>query len=190
MSKIAVIVGSLRKDSYNKKLGKALEKLAAGQMEFVFVDIGSLPLFNQDLEASVPVSVTKLKSDVESADGVLFITPEYNRSIPGVLKNAIDWGSRPYGKSSWAGKPAAICGTSPGAIGTAVAQNHLRAITGGFLDMPTMGQPEMYIGYKDEYFDADNNVVNEGTKKFLQGFIDKFAGWVELHSAARKKMAA
>ncbi len=190
MSKIAVVVGSLRKDSYNKKLGLALEKLAKGKMEFVFVDIGSLPLFNQDLEANVPASVTKLKSDIESADGVLFITPEYNRSIPGVLKNAIDWASRPYGKSSWAGKPAAICGTSPGAIGTAVAQTHLRSITGGFLDMPTMGQPEMYIAHKDENFDADNNVVNEGTKKFLQGFVDKFAGWVDLHASAAKKMAA
>lgn len=194
MSKIAVIVGSLRKESYNKKLGLALEKLAqertGGKMEFVFVNIGDVPLFNQDLEANVPASVTKMKNEIESADGVLFITPEYNRSIPGVLKNAIDWASRPYGKSSFAGKPAAICGTSPGAIGTAVAQNHLRAITGGFLDMPTMGQPEMYIAYKDENFDADNNVVNEGTKKFLQGFIDKFAGWVDLHASAKKQMAA
>lgn len=190
MSKIAVVVGSLRKGSYNKKLGLALEKLAKGKMEFVFVDIGSLPLFNQDLEADVPASVTKLKSDIESADGVLFITPEYNRSIPGVLKNAIDWASRPYGSNSWAGKPAAICGTSPGAIGTAVAQNHLRAITGGFLDMPTMGQPEMYVAYKEENFDADNNVVNENTRKFLEGFLGKFASWVELHAAARKKIAA
>lgn len=186
MSKIAVVVGSLRKDSYNKKLGLALEKLAKGKMEFVFVDIGSLPLFNQDLESSVPASVTKLKSDIESADGVLFITPEYNRSIPGVLKNAIDWASRPYGKSSWTGKPAAICGTSPGAIGTAVAQNHLRAITGGFLDMPTMGQPEIYLTYKEENFDADNNVVNEGTRKFLEGYLTKFADWVDLHVTAKK----
>ena len=190
MSKIAVIVGSLRKDSYNKKLGLTLEKLAKGKMEFVFVDIGGIPLFNQDLEANVPAAVTKMKGEIDAADGVLFITPEYNRSIPGVLKNAIDWASRPYGHSSWAGKPTAICGTSPGAVGTAVAQTHLRSITSGFLDMPTMGQPEMYITYKEENFDADNNVVNEGTKKFLQGFVDKFAGWVDLHSTAAKKMAA
>lgn len=182
MSKIAVVVGSLRKDSYNKKLGLALEKLAKGKMEFVFVDISALPLFNQDLEANVPDSVTKLKTDIESADGVLFITPEYNRSIPGVLKNAIDWASRPYGQSSWAGKPAAICGTSPGAIGTALAQAHLRTVIGGFLDMPILGQPEMYIAYREENFDADNNVVNESTKKFLQSFVDKFASWVTLHS--------
>ncbi len=188
--KIAVVVGSLRKDSYNKKLAHALAKLAKGKMEFVFVDIGSVPLFNQDLEANPPAAVTKLKSEIDSADGVLFVTPEYNRSIPGVLKNAIDWASRPYGKSSWAGKPAAICGTSPGAVGTAVAQNHLRSITGGFLDMPTMGQPEMYIGFKDDMFDADYNVLNEGTQKFLQGFVDKFAGWVDTHAEAKKKMAA
>ncbi len=190
MSKIAVVVGSLRKDSFNKKLGLALEKLAKGKMEFVFVEIGDLPLFNQDLEANVPASVTRLKNEIESADGVLFITPEYNRSIPGVLKNAIDWGSRPYGKSSWAGKPAAICGTSPGAVGTAVAQTHLRSITGGFLDMPTLGQPEMYISYKEENFDADNNVINEGTRKFLEGFLNKFASWVDLHNSVKKKMAA
>ncbi len=190
MSKIAVVVGSLRKDSYNRKLGLALEKLAKGKMEFVYLDIGSLPLFNQDLEANPPASVTKLKSEIESADGVLFITPEYNRSIPGVLKNAIDWGSRPYGKSSWAGKPAAICGTSPGAVGTGIAQNHLRAITGGFLDMPTMGQPEMYITFKDDMFDADHNVLNDGTKKFFQSFLDKFDSWVAIHADARKKIAA
>lgn len=188
--KIAVVVGSLRKNSYNKKLARALEKLAQGKMSFVYVDIGSLPLFNQDLESDLPSSVVKLKADIDSADGVLFVTPEYNRSIPGVLKNAIDWASRPYGQSSWAGKPAAICGTSPGAIGTAVAQTHLRSITGGFLDMPTLGQPEMYITYKDEYFDDDQNVVNESTRKFLQGFLDKFAGWVVLHSAARRDVAA
>lgn len=194
MPKIAVVVGSLRKDSCNKKLGRALEKLARdkwdSEMEFVFVDIGALPLFNQDLEANVPASVTKLKNDIESADGVLFITPEYNRSIPGVLKNAIDWASRPYGQNSWAGKPAAICGASPGGIGTAVAQNHLRAITGGFLAMPTMGQPEIYIAYKDENFDADDNIVNEGTKKFLEGFLESFASWIALHAGAAKKKAA
>lgn len=188
--KIAVVVGSLRKDSYNKKLAHALAKLVKGKMEFVFVDIGGLPLFNQDLEASPPASVTKFKNEIESADGVLFVTPEYNRSIPGVLKNAIDWGSRPYGKSSWAGKPAAICGASPGAVGAAVAQNHLRSITGGFLDMPTMGQPELYLTWKDELIDADFNVTNDSTKAFLQGFVDKFSLWTDAYMAAKKKIAA
>lgn len=190
MPKIAVVIGSLRQDSYNKKLARALEKLAGDKMEFSYIDIGTLPLFNQDLEANVPASVTTMKQQIEAADGVLFVTPEYNRSIPGVLKNAIDWASRPYGKSSWAGKPAAICGTSPGAMGTAVAQNHLRAITSGFLDMPTMGQPEMYLQFKDELFDADYNVTNDGTKKFFESFLNKFAGWVETHAQANKKMAA
>lgn len=190
MFKIAVVVGSLRKESYNKKLARSLEKLAKGKMEFIFVDIGALPLFNQDLETNVPASVIKLKSDIESADAILFVTPEYNRSIPGVLKNAIDWASRPYGKSSWAGKPAAVCGTSPGAIGTAVAQAHLKGILAGYLDMPLLGQPEMYIVYKEENFDADYNVTNESTKKFLQGFIDKFADWIDIHAKAGKKIAA
>lgn len=188
--KIAVVIGSLRKDSYNKKLAHALEKLAKGKMEFVFVDIGGLPLFNQDLEANPPAAVTKLKNEIESADGVLFVTPEYNRSIPGVLKNAIDWVSRPYGKSSWAGKPAAICGTSPGAVGAAVAQNHLRSVISGFLDMPTMGQPEMYLTWKDELIDADFNVTNDSTKAFLQGFVDKFSVWTDTYMAAKKKIAA
>ncbi len=194
MLRIAVIVGSLRQDSYNKKLARALEKLAQeqerGKMEFVFAEIGTLPLFNQDLEANVPPAVTKLKADIEAADGVLFVTPEYNRSIPGVLKNAIDWASRPYGKNSWAGKPAAICGASPGAVGASLAQNHLRSITAGFLDMPTMGQPEMYIQFKDDMFDADHNITNDGTKKFFEAFLSKFANWVETHAAAKKKMAA
>lgn len=190
MSKIAVVVGSLRKDSTNKKFAQALGKLAAGKMEFHFVEIGELPLFNQDLEANVPASVTKFKTEIESADGVLFVTPEYNRSIPGVLKNAIDWGSRPYGKSSWSAKPAAIAGTSPGAIGTAVAQTHLRSITSGFLDMPTMGQPEMYFQWKDGLIDDNGNITNEGTQKFLQSFVDKFAAHVATNSPAKAKAAA
>lgn len=186
MSRIAVIVGSLRKDSINLKLARALEKLAAGKMEFVFVPIADLPLFNQDLESSVPASVSAFKKSIDSSDGVLFVTPEYNRSIPGGLKNAIDWGSRPYGHSSWSGKPAAIAGTSPGAIGTAVAQNQLRAITSGFLDMPTMGQPEMYFGWKDGVIADDGSISDEKTKAFLQSYVDKFAGWVATHSAAKK----
>lgn len=189
MQNIAVIVGSLRKDSYNKTLAKALEKLAAGKMKFTHVEIGDLPLFNQDLESSLPAPVARMKKEIETADAVLLVTPEYNRSIPGVLKNAIDWGSRPYGKSSFAGKPAAIAGASPGAIGAAVAQNHLRSVTAGFLDMPTMGQPELYLAWKDGVIAADGSVNDEGTKKFLQGFVDKFALWVDTHAQASKKAA-
>lgn len=189
MTKIAVVVGSLRKDSFNKKLAQALAKLAAGKLDFQFVEIGDLPLFNQDLEANVPASVTKFKSEIESADGVLFVTPEYNRSIPAALKNALDWGSRPYGKSSWSGKPAAIGGTSQGGIATAVAQSHLKSVVGGYLAMPMLGQPELYFQWKDGLIADDGSVTNEDTKKFLQGFVDKFADWVQAHSAAQKKAA-
>lgn len=189
MFTVAVVVGSLRKDSYNLKLARALEKLAAGKMKFKYLSIGDLPLFNQDLEANVPASVTTLKKDIESADAVLFVTPEYNRSIPGVLKNAIDWASRPYGQNSWAGKPAAIAGTSPGAVGTGIAQNHLRSITSGFLDMPTMGQPEMYLAFKDDLIDAQGNINNEGTQKFLQTYIDTFGRWISTHAEAKSKAA-
>lgn len=189
MTKIAVVVGSLRKESFNLKLARALEKLSAGKLEFSFVKIGDLPLFNQDLESNVPAPVITLKQEIESADGVLFVTPEYNRSIPGVLKNAIDWASRPYGKSSWAGKPAAICGTSPGAVGAAVAQNHLRSICAGFLDMKLMGQPEVYFSFKEGIIDETSNVTDEKTKVFLQGFVDKFAVWVDSNGQAQKRAA-
>lgn len=190
MIKIAVIVGSLRKDSYNRQLARALEKLADGRMTFIYADIGALPLFNQDIENPLPETVGTFKAVVDAADGVLFVTPEYNRSIPGVLKNAIDWGSRPYGKSSWAGKPAAICGTSPGAIGTALAQNQLRAITGGFLDMPTMGQPEMYLSWKDGMLTPEGQVADDRTRTFLQGFVTKFESWVSAHPVAARQKAA
>ena len=189
MLTVAVVVGSLRKDSSNLKLARALEKLAAGQLQFKYVSIGDLPLFNQDLEGNVPATVTTLKKDIESADAVLFVTPEYNRSIPGVLKNAIDWASRPYGKNSWSGKPAAIAGASPGAIGTGIAQAHLRSITSGFLDMPTMGQPELYFTFKDDLIDAQGNISNEGTIKFLQSYVDRFANWIATHRGAKSKAA-
>lgn len=189
MLKIAVVVGSLRKDSINKKFAQALGKLAAGKLEFHFAEIGDLPLFNQDLEANVPASVTKFKTEIESADGVLFVTPEYNRSIPGGLKNAIDWASRPYGKSSWNGKPAAVCGTSQGAIATSVAQSHLKGLVGGYLNMPMLGQPEMYFQWKDGLIADDGTVTNDETKKFLQGYVDAFAALVQSHAQARKAAA-
>lgn len=189
MLKIAVVVGSLRKESYNKKFAQALGKLGAAKMDFQFVNIGDLPLFNQDLEANVPAAVTKFKQEIESADGVLFVTPEYNRSIPGVLKNAIDWGFRPYGKSSWSGKPAAVCGTTQGAIGTSVAQAHLKGLVAGYLDMPMVGQPEMYFQWKDGLIADDGSVTNDDTRKFLQGFVDKFAALVQMYAQSKAKAA-
>lgn len=187
MTKIAIIVGSLRKDSHNLKLAKAFEKLGKGAFTAHLCRIDDLPLFNQDLEPSPPESVLRLKKEIESADGILFVTPEYNRSIPGVLKNAIDWASRPYGKNSFAGKPSAICGTSEGAIGTAVAQAHLRSVVAGFLDSHVMGQPEMYLQFKPGLIDADGNVSNADTEKFLKGFVDSFMTHI---GAMEKRQAA
>jgi chromate reductase len=181
---VAVLVGSLRKDSYNRKLGQALARLAAPALDFTFIEIGDLPLYNQDLDGAYPPAATRLKEQVRAADAVLFLTPEYNRAIPGVLKNAIDWGSRPYGKSAWAGKPAAIAGASVGAVGTAVAQQQLRAVL-GYLDMPTLGQPEVFIHFRDGLIDDQGSITNEGTQKFLQGFVTKFTAWIELVSPAK-----
>ncbi|WMJ69759.1 NAD(P)H-dependent oxidoreductase [Stenotrophomonas sp. 24(2023)] len=174
---IAVLVGSLRRESCNRKLAHALEKLAAGRARFVQVEIGDLPLYTQEFDASYPVQGTRLKDQVRAADGVLFVTPEYNRSVPGVLKNAIDVGSRPYGDSAFAGKPAAVIGASIGAIGTALAQQHLRNIL-SYLDMRVLPQPEAFIHFKDGLIDADGTVHNEGTQAFLQGFVDRFLALV------------
>ena len=176
----AIIVGSLRKDSTNLKLAKALAKLGKDKFTAKFVEIGDLPLFNQDLEANVPAPVTRMKKEIEGADAVLFVTPEYNRSMPAPLKNAIDWASRPYGKNSFAGKPSAIIGTSPGAIGTACAQHNLRP-TLAYLDVILMSQPEAYVQFKDGLIDAEGNISNDGTQKFLQTYVDKFTAWVERH---------
>lgn len=180
--KVAVIVGSLRKGSYNLQLAKALVKLGADKFDAHFVEIGDLPLHNQDLESDFPAPATRLKNDIAAADAVLFVTPEFNRSIPGLLKNAIDWASRPYGKNSFAGKPAAICGTSPGAIGAACAQQHLKPIL-NYLDVALMGAPEVYFQFKEGLIDQDGNITAENTQKFLQGFVDKFVAWSEGHMA-------
>jgi chromate reductase len=180
--KVAVIVGSLRKDSMNLKLGRALAKLGKDKFDAQFLQIGDLPLFNQDLEANFPAQATRLKNEVSSADAVLFVTPEYNRGMPGPLKNAIDWCSRPYGKNSFAGKPAAICGASPGSIGSACSQHNLKP-TLNYLDVALMGQPELYLHFTEGLIDAEGNIGNDNTRKFLQGFVDKFAAWVENQSA-------
>src|SRR5262245_34784566 len=178
MPKIAVIVGSLRRDSINRKLAEALAGLAKPKAEFVFSKIDDLPLFSQDLEPSPPAAVTRLKGEIEATDGVLIVTPEYNRSIPGVLKNAIDWASRPYGKNSFNLKPTAALGASGGAVGTAAAQQHLRSIL-AYLHVVLMGQPEGYIVFKKDMIDGSGNFTDEGTRKFMQGYVDAFAAWVE-----------
>ena len=178
---IAVFVGSLRQDSFNKKLATALTRLAPTDFTFQQVQIGDLPLYNQDDDAHQAASVLRLKSEIQAAQGLLFVTPEYNRSMPGVLKNAIDHASRPYGASAWAGKPAGVLGVSVGAIGTALAQQHLRNVL-AYLDVPTLGQPEAFIQAKDDLFDADGN-IGQGSKKFLQGWMDQYVAWVRRHAA-------
>jgi chromate reductase len=190
MSKIAVFVGSLRKESFNRRLAHALARLAPQGLELGFPRIDDLPPFNQDDEANPAPMVRRLKGEVLAADGVIFVTPEYNRSVPGVLKNAIDHASRPYGESAWQGKPAAVIGMSPGAIGTAVAQMHLRTIL-ACLDMPTLGQPEMYLTYKEGFFDADGN-VGEKSREQVRKWLDRYGKWVEGHAreAAGERKAA
>jgi len=174
---IAVIVGSLRRDSYNRKLATALMALGPADFTFAELCIGGLPLYNQDDDAKQAEPVVVFKAAVAAAQGVLFVTPEYNRSVPGVLKNAIDHGSRPHGKSAWRGKPAGIIGASPGAVGTAVAQQHLRGIL-ATLAMPALTTPEAFIQVKDGFFD-DAGGVNEGSRKFLQGWMDHYVAWVK-----------
>ncbi|MEZ5749412.1 MAG: NADPH-dependent FMN reductase [Caenibius sp.] len=182
-TRIAVVIGSLRKDSFNKALADGLMRLAPENVEFHTVEIGDLPLYNQDDDDNQAEAVKRLKSEIEAADGVLFVTPEYNRSIPGVLKNAIDHASRPYGQSVWGGKPAGVIGISVGAIGTALAQQHLRNIL-AYLDMPTLGQPEAFIQVTPEFFDDDGN-IGPKSRDFVQGWVDQFIPWVEKH-AGRK----
>lgn len=176
---IAVIAGSLRKDSFNRKLANALTQMATPEFTFQCLEIGDLPLYNQDDDANQAPSVKRLKDEITAANGVLFVTPEYNRSIPGVLKNAIDHASRPYGENSWAGKPAGILGVSIGAIGTALAQQHLRNIA-AYLDMPTLGQPEVFLQATDTLFAIDDS-IGAASKDFLQGWMDKYLSWVKAH---------
>lgn len=180
MFKITVFVGSLRKESINKKLMRALDKLNHPQLKFNIYDYSDVPLYNQDNETNMPASVVNLKKEIETTDGILFVTPEYNRSIPTALKNIIDWGTRPYGKNSWANKPGAIIGTSPGAVGTAVGQAHLRSIVVA-LGMIILGQPEVYLVYKNGLIDDNDVITNPDTAKFLQGFLDTFSRWMEAH---------
>ncbi|HEY4143435.1 MAG TPA: NADPH-dependent FMN reductase [Pseudolabrys sp.] len=174
--KLGVIVGSDRKESINRKLAQALAKLGGDAFDATFIKIGDLPMYNQDNENPVPPVVARFKSDVEASQALLFVTPEHNRSIPALLKNAIDWGTRPWGKSSWPGKPTAIIGTSGGAISTAAAQQHLRAVLGGLPALPLM-PGEAYVQFKPELIDADGNVTDENVSAFLKSFMDQFAAF-------------
>ncbi len=177
---IAVIVGSLRKDSFNRKLATALAKLAPAEFTFKQLEIGDLPLYNQDDDGQPAAAVKRLKAEILASQGLLFVTPEYNRSIPGVLKNALDHASRPYGQSAWAGKPGAVMGASVGAAGTAMAQQHLRNIL-AYLDVPTLGQPEAFVHAKDGLFDDDGG-IGAGSKEFMQKWMDKYVVWVKKHA--------
>ncbi|RFC33319.1 MAG: chromate reductase [Candidatus Nitrotoga sp. SPKER] len=177
---IAIIVGSLRKDSFNRKLAHALVKLAPSEFSFKELQIGDLPLYNQDDDANQAQPVKRLKEQITAAQGILFVTPEYNRSISGVLKNAIDHASRPYGQSAWAGKPAGVLGASPGATGTAMAQQHLRNIL-ATLNMPTLAQPEAFIHVRDGLFDEAGD-IGTASKKFLQNWMDHYVAWVKKHT--------
>jgi chromate reductase len=178
---IAVVVGSLRKDSFNLKLAHAIAKLAPPEFSFVHLDIGDLPLYNQDDDANQCASVQRIKGQISASQGVLFFTPEYNRSFPGVLKNAIDHASRPYGQSAWSGKPGGVIGVSPGAIGTALAQQHLRNVL-SCLNVPTLAQPDAFIQAKDGLFDDAGN-IGEASIQFLQGWMDRYVAWVKQHTA-------
>ena len=178
---IAVIVGSLRRDSFNRKLAGALAKLAPSEFSFEQVQIGDLPLYNQDDDAQPAESVKRFKAVIVAARGLLFVTPEYNRSMPGVLKNAIDHASRPYGQSVWKGKPAGVIGVSVGASGAALAQQHLRNVL-AYLDVPTLGQPEAFIQAKEGLFDEAGN-IGAASRQFLQDWINQYVAWVKRHAA-------
>lgn len=174
---VAVFVGSLRGESINLRLARAVEKLAPARFRFSQVRIDDLPLYSQELDADYPPQCRRLKQEVQAADALLFVTPEYNRSIPGALKNALDIGSRPWGANSFGGKPAAMLGASPGAAGTAMAQQHLRSIL-AYLDVALLAQPEVYIRFTDELIASDGSISSEETRRFLQQFMDRFSAWI------------
>jgi chromate reductase len=178
---IAVVVGSIRRDSFNRKLASAIVKLAPADFSFHKVRIDDLPLYNQDDDANQAASVKRLKAEIAGSQGLLFVTAEYNRSVPGVLKNAIDHASRPYGQNAWRGKPAGVMGVSVGPVGTALSQQHLRNVL-AYLDVPTLGQPEAFIQAKDGLFDAAGNIGEDG-KKFMQLWMDTYVAWVKKHNA-------
>jgi chromate reductase len=179
VANVVVLVGSLRKESLNRKMANAVIALNIAPLKFEIVEIGHLPLYNQDLEGeNPPAAWVTFRRQIKGSDAVLFFTPEYNRSVPGALKNAIDVGSRPYGKNSWDGKPGAIVSVSPGALGAFGANHHLRQML-VFLNVPTMQQPEAYIGGAADLFDAEGKLNNQSTRDFLSKFVQSFAAWIE-----------
>lgn len=183
--KVAVLIGSLRKASYCKMIAKALEELAPYSLEIEKIEIGDLAMYNQDFddEGNPPAAWTEFRERLAKFDAVLFVTPEYNRSVPAVLKNALDVGSRPYGKSIWDRKPGAVVSVSPGGLSAFGANHHLRQSL-VFLNIPTMQQPEAYIGNVATLFDASGVLINEDTRGFLQKFMNSFAAWVEINAPA------
>ena len=182
--KVAVVVGGLSRNSINRGLALALAKLARPRLDLRIVEIGDLPLFNQDLEAELPAPVQRFKAEIEGADAVLFVTPEYLRTIPAALKNALEWGQRPWGRNSWAGKPGAIAGASLGAIGTAVAQSHLRSIA-TVLDIALISQPEIYLTLKPGTIDENGDIGDEGLRTLLNNWVDRFSGWIAQQQPTR-----
>ena len=178
---IAVVVGSLRRESLNRRLADAVVRLAPGEFTFNKVEIGDLPLYNQDDDANPAESVKRMKREISAAQGLLFVTAEYNRSVPGVLKNAIDHASRPYGQNAWAGKPAGILGISVGSLGTAMAQQHLRNVL-AYLDVPTLGQPEAFIQAREGLFDAAGD-IGPDSQKLFKTWMDRYVAWVKKHAA-------
>ncbi|MHA6194117.1 NADPH-dependent FMN reductase [Pseudomonas wadenswilerensis] len=176
---VAVLVGSLRKASLNRKVAQALGELAPSNLKLKIVEIGDLPLYNEDIDVDPPAAYTRFREEIKGTQGLLFVTPEYNRSVPGALKNAIDVGSRPYGQSVFSGKPGAVISVSPGAVGGFGANHHLRQSL-VFLDVPCLQQPEAYVGGAATLFDEQGR-LSEKTRPFLQGFIDAFGKWVARH---------
>jgi chromate reductase, NAD(P)H dehydrogenase (quinone) len=180
---IAVLVGSLRRDAFSGRVADAFRAMQPAALALERVEIGALPLYNQDLEGDgAPAPWREFRDRIRRCDGVLFVTPEYNRSVPAALKNAIDVGSRPYGKSAWSGKPCAVVSASPGAIGGFGANHHLRQCL-VFLDMPVLQQPEMYVGGVDKLVESGGKVTSDKTREFFTGFLSKFAAWVERNGA-------
>lgn len=189
MKTVAVLVGSLAHNSINRQLAKSVEKLASGRLHFDYIDLGALPHYNNDLWENPPAVVLDLKTKVEAADAVLIVMPEVNRSFPAIIKNTLDWASRPYGDNSWTGKPLGLIGTSPSPVGTAAGQNQMRA-TLPLYGFVVMGQPEVYLQFKPGLIDENHEVTDDLTRAFLAGYVDKFVAWIDKHGKRAAQIAA
>ena len=177
---VAVLVGSLRKASLNRKFAHALERIAGERMKFDYVDLADLPHYDDDLWADTPAAVSALKQKIDACDGVLIVTPEYNRFFPGIIKDALDWGSKPKGQNNWSGKPCAVTGVTPGSTGTAVAQSHTR-LAALSVNMIVQHFPELYVQWKDDRFAEDGTIKDDDTRALLEEFVSAFAQWIERH---------